>query len=85
MADGHLNKCKECTKSDVDKIYKSKIKNDPSFVEKERDRCRLKARKYKYYTKQTPESIKNYYIKYPEKYYAKSKDYIFEKIKNGKD
>ena len=35
MGDGHLNKCKECTKKDVDEREKKK-RQDPEFVEKEK-------------------------------------------------
>lgn len=41
MADGHLNKCKGCTKRDVKGDYDRKIVN-PEFVEKERTRGREK-------------------------------------------
>lgn len=37
MGDGHLNKCKSCTKKDVDKREKEKRK-DPDWVESERIR-----------------------------------------------
>lgn len=47
MADGHLNKCKDCTKKDVHGHYMEKIQ-DPSYVESERARGRSKySRLYK--------------------------------------
>lgn len=41
MADGHLNKCKECTKADVHGNYLKNLDN-PDYVEKERKRGRDK-------------------------------------------
>ena len=41
MADGHLNKCKSCTKKDVHENYE-KNSEDSDFVEKERQRGRDK-------------------------------------------
>lgn len=41
MADGHLNKCKGCTKKDVHDKYMDNL-NDAAFVEKERARGRSK-------------------------------------------
>jgi ribosomal protein L44E len=41
MADGHLNKCKNCTKKDVHENYE-KNSEDSEYVEKERQRNRNK-------------------------------------------
>lgn len=44
MADGHLNKCKACTRSDVSKNYEKNIQSE-EYVEKERERGRDKYRR----------------------------------------
>lgn len=41
MGDGFLSKCKDCTKSDVHK-RSEKLKSDPEWIEKERQRGRKK-------------------------------------------
>ena len=41
MGDGHLNKCKDCTKNDVKKDYNEKSQS-PEWMEKERSRGRDK-------------------------------------------
>jgi len=46
MADGRLNKCKDCTKADVsNRIQKKQL--DPEWVADERARCRQKQAKYR--------------------------------------
>jgi hypothetical protein len=75
MPDGHLNKCKQCTKNDVKK-RESELKNDPEWIEKERERNREKYHrlnyKGKYYptTEKKREIIKKFNQKFPEKYMA---------------
>ena len=77
MGDGHLNKCKECTKKDVSKRYEA-LSNDLEFLEKERKRGRDKyyrldyVNKHKTSPEKKKEIIDRYKNKYPEKYKAKS-------------
>lgn len=62
MGDGHLNKCKDCTKKDVSKDYDRKSQ-DPEWVEKERARGREKYKRLGYVSKIT-ESKKEKQSKY---------------------
>lgn len=78
MADGHLNKCKTCTKKDVDVREKELRSTNPDWVEAEKVRAREKYFRlgYKDIHKPTPEQkkiiMKKYNDKYPEKRIAKS-------------
>lgn len=77
MSDGHLNKCKECTKKDV-KIRENELKKDPEWVEKEKERHRLKYHRLNYREKHKPTKeqkkkiMSRYFEKYPEKKNAKN-------------
>jgi hypothetical protein len=76
MGDGHLNKCKECTKKDSINHYDTKIV-DPEWREQEKIRARDKY--YRLYTgvkcppERKREIIKKYNEKYPEKQIAKNR------------
>lgn len=78
MSDGHLNKCKECTKKDT-ALRESEIRSTPEGLEADRKRHREKYFRldYKEKHKSTPEQKKidmqNYKNKYPEKSSAHSK------------
>lgn len=84
MGDGHLNKCKSCTKKDVDEREK-RLRKNPDFIEKEQKRHREKYHRlgYKEIHKPTPERKKiiqtKYREKYPEKVLAKSVIYKHSK------
>lgn len=77
MSDGHLNKCKDCTKKDIHS--NTMIKSvDEDWILKEKERHRLKYHRlgYKDLHKQDAEQkakcMKNYEGKYPEKKKAHS-------------
>jgi len=72
MSDGHLNKCKECTKKEVKK-RELELRNNPDWVAKEKNRGREKYHRLGYKdlhkptTAQKREVIRRYRQKYPEK------------------
>lgn len=77
MGDGHLGKCKTCTKKDVDEREKHLRATSPEWVEKETIRAREKYFRlgYKDIHKPSPEEKKlimaRYKESFPEKYKAK--------------
>lgn len=82
MLDGHLNKCKACTKNDVSTREKE-MRKDPKWVLSERKRGRKKYHRLQYKGKYKPaperkrEIIKRYQQKYPEKAMATKYTEIF--------
>jgi glucan-binding YG repeat protein len=82
MRDGHLNKCKKCTKIEVRK-REIELKKNPDWVEKEKKRARDKYYRleYKGKHKSTPERkreiIKKYNQKFPEKALARKYTEIY--------
>lgn len=88
MPDGHLNKCKICTKIDVKK-REDLLRKDINWLEKERERNRKRYYRLSYKDKWKPntetkkETIKKYRQKYPEKYLASKYTEIFLTKKKG--
>jgi hypothetical protein len=78
MGDGHLNKCKDCTKNDTKK-HITMMSENPDWVKAEKDRHRLKYHRLEYKDKHKPtyeqkkKIMDRYKDKYPEKIRAKSK------------
>lgn len=76
MGDGHLNKCKSCTKLDTTKRVEN-LSSNPKWVESERTRHRKKYYRLGYKQKHKPTSEKkkkymdNWYNKFPEKLRAR--------------
>jgi hypothetical protein len=72
MADGHLNKCKTCTKGDSNKTFHTK-KHIPEWKESEKKRAREKFHRLGYRGKYKPsperkkEIMGQYWERYPEK------------------
>lgn len=88
MGDGHLNKCKQCTKRDSESRRLEKEK-DPNWIIAERKRHREKSRKYRelgLVKKLTNDkkniALKRYRNKYPEKELARSA--VARALKSGK-
>lgn len=85
MGDGHLNKCKDCTKKDSSSIYDTK-KSDVVFLEKERTRGRDKYRRlYTGTGKANKKADKNWVAKFPEKRAAQIKAYCNLETPEGKE
>lgn len=84
MSDGHLNKCKSCTKKDSNLRFKN-LMNQPDFLEKERKRNRQRMRKIKN-TKTSHESRKKYIKQFPEKRKAiNASQHLFKGLNDGKE
>ena len=77
MADGHLNKCKDCTKMQT-KNREYKLRKNEEWLQKEKERHREKyfrlgyKEKHKSTQEQKKIAMQRYLNKYPEKLLAKN-------------
>lgn len=90
MSDGHLGKCKICTKKDS-RINELRLISTPEGLEKERARHRDKYYRLEYKEKHKPtaekkkEIMSRYKAKYPEKYKAKCISCDLRPIEKGNE
>ena len=87
MGDGHIGKCKDCTKAEV-KARRDVLILDPKWKEKEQARGREKNKRlgYKHYPEPDvkKQNVVRYFGKYPEKAKAKNlSQRIMPKIKSN--
>lgn len=84
MADGHLGKCKNCTKNDT-KIREEYLKaTDPNYIYNERKRGREKHRRlYSGKSVANKNRLADYHIRYPEKKKAMSRSSWLKKPFEG--
>ena len=88
MEDGHLNKCKNCTKKDAREREKI-LRSNPEWVEKEKKRAREKYHRLGYKDKHKPSpenekiAMQNHRNRYPEKYKARNKSQILPRKKGN--
>lgn len=73
MKDGHLNKCKECTKKDVSERYRVAFEDRACYERKRNNRKERKQQARRY--------LVNYRNLYPEKYHARN--LVHSAIKRG--
>lgn len=88
MGDGHLNKCKTCTKMHTMQRYKRKS-SDSEWLNSERKRNREKYFRLGYRDKHRPsledrkKFVESYYNKFPEKRLTRSRTQHFKRGENN--